>query len=203
MKRMIKIVILAIMFIYLSNSQGHERVDVHLFVMSKCPYAAYFVGLFQQHVMSAQGLSDITNITFDYIAKEDPSQPTGFFSKHGQNEVKGDFIELCVESISKDIFPFVVCMDKQYSDIPQPAQDCASQINLDYTKIEQCVSERGTQLLKESIKRTGNIADSPTVYIGNECVYGPSPCNNLDPDSDLIKKFICSKYNGPLPPGCQ
>jgi hypothetical protein len=60
-------------------------VTVSFYVMSKCIFASQFVAQFDSN-MNANGLYPIINVTVDYIAKVDPSDPSGFSSFHGPTE---------------------------------------------------------------------------------------------------------------------
>jgi len=178
--------------------------------MSKCPYAAGFVEDFQQTVYNVNGLADIMNITMNYIANVDPTQPTGFYSKHGQSEVYGDFTELCVaSSITADQWwSFIVCMYKNYDQIPNNGPSCATSVGFDFNSIKNCVSsENSSKLLKKSINITDSLGwnprpGSPTVYVNKQCIYGLPPCQALDPSGNQVIQFICNQYTGKKPVAC-
>jgi hypothetical protein len=85
------------------------------------------VGAFQQTVIEI-GLQDIVNITMDYIAQVDKSEPSGFSSKHGPTEVIGDFTELCLMTMSNQWFETVVCADVDYDDIPTNIPKCLASV---------------------------------------------------------------------------
>jgi len=211
--KMMKITI-ALFLISLCYAAAPPKVEVDFYVMSKCPYAANFVQNFQQTVFSQTGLSDILQITMNYIASVDPTEPTGFYSKHGQSEVYGDFTELCVDTLTKsnaDPFiwwKFVVCLDNNYGDIPDNVQSCASSLGLDYNVIQKCVNSTiSSNLLKHSINITNSLGwnprpGSPTVYVNKQCIYGLSPCTELDPSGNQVLQYICSLYTGTKPAGC-
>eukprot|EP01123_Difflugia_compressa_P004494 TRINITY_DN15926_c0_g1_i1.p1 TRINITY_DN15926_c0_g1~~TRINITY_DN15926_c0_g1_i1.p1 ORF type:complete len:207 (-),score=22.04 TRINITY_DN15926_c0_g1_i1:28-648(-) len=190
----------------LVNSQP---VSVEFYVMSKCPYAYALVGQFNTNVMSFTGISSITNVTFNYIAAVDSTQPTGFYSKHGQDEVRGDFYELCVEkNYPASLWDFIYCNDYDfggYSNIPNDVQSCAQKTQISWATLSSCYASDSSSLLKASIVKTNaaGAAYSPTLFIGGQCVYGGLPsCSNLDPTSNAMRLLICQLWTGVKPAGC-
>jgi len=184
-------------------------VPVEFYVMSKCPYARALVGQFNTNVWNSAGLPQIANVSFNYIANVDSTQPTGFYSKHGQDEVRGDFYELCVQAYyAGDLFPFVYCNDFDfggYANIPQDVQSCAAKTNVPWDALSECYTKYGASLLTSSIKKTNaaGASYSPTLFIGGNCVYGAmSTCSNLDPTSNALKVLICKLWTGTKPQGC-
>jgi len=154
-----------------------------------------------------------------FLAKIDNQQPSGFDSKHGQTEVWGDITELCImhlisqeKSTTKKSYltwwNYVICVDNNYTEIPDNTQACAQQVGLDYKAIESCVhSNLGKQLMILSINRTDARGwnpgpGSPTVYVNDQCIYGFPPCQALDPSTNVVKQFICNLYTGTKPSGC-
>jgi len=188
-------------------SQGPPAVKVHLYAMSKCPYAAYLVGEFQKHAMSKIGIPAIVNFTIDYIAKVDPTQPSGFSSKHGPTEVTGDFYELCLRQTDPThIWSLLVCAYEHYNDVPGNLHPCANMAGIPWSPVLACYNSQRSNLLKASIAATDSlhITNSPTFYIDGQCVYGSEPnCQNLDPQSDLMLHMICKAYTGTKPSGCK
>jgi len=181
-------------------------VSVDFYVMSKCPFAAGLAQNFNDNVYKFPGLPAIMNITYNYIAQVCSDQPTGFCSKHGQDEVRGDWIELCISQLNHDkLFPFIYCADSNYSIIPNNFPDCANQVNLPYDPIQTCVTQNGNALLVNSIQATNKlgIQYSPNLFINGQCIYGSlGTCTNVDPTSSMIKDAICQAYSGKKPPGC-
>jgi hypothetical protein len=186
-------------------------VLVDFYVMSKCPYATDFELDFQKHVLSYSGLPQITNLRVNFIASVDPSQPSGFDSMHGQTEVWGDINELCAYNLSNPSpnnykwYNFLLCLDQNGDEIPDNAEDCANQVGLDYSTIQNCVnSDLGKALMTESIAKTDHfgVDESPTIYINNQfyCVWTGSPCKAQTLDD--FRTAICQVYTGTQPAGC-
>jgi hypothetical protein len=166
--------------------------------------------------MQFAGLPEILRVTINYIAKLDNTQPTGFFSKHGQSEVWGDIMELCAQTLSTgyEWFNFTNCMYLNYDNVPTNAQQCASSSGLDYEKILSCtgnmnnnnVSPVGRKYMIESINKTNSLGwtpplpGSPTIYVNGTCIWGYPPCNALE--GDEVRALVCQLYPGPKPIGC-
>eukprot|EP01124_Arcella_intermedia_P030196 TRINITY_DN654_c0_g1_i1.p1 TRINITY_DN654_c0_g1~~TRINITY_DN654_c0_g1_i1.p1 ORF type:complete len:213 (+),score=9.50 TRINITY_DN654_c0_g1_i1:99-737(+) len=211
MQRLTSLLLLLCIALGLVSGSSVEAslVPVEFFVMSKCPYAQSLVGQFNTNVMALAGLPSITNITFNFIASVDSTQPTGFFSKHGQDEVRGDFYELCVQDIAPDkLWDFVYCNDYDfggYANIPGDVQSCATQTKVPQDALANCYKSNGSSLLKTSISITNGVGAqySPTLFIGGQCVYGGlDSCTNLDPTTDAMKVLICQLWTGTKPSGC-
>jgi len=179
-------------------------------MMSKCPYAAQWVNGFQNSVLSKPGLKDIVTVTMNYIAKVDKSQPSGFYSLHGQTEVYGDLNELCVIDFLPnwlDWWTFVLCVDKDYTKIPDNVSPCANAQKINLKTLNTCVhGNQSRTLMTNSIATTDSLGwnprpGSPTVYINKKrCISGYDPCENIS-GSQLLKA-ICDAYTGPKPAGC-
>jgi len=106
-------------------------------------------------------------------------------------------------------FAFVACQDNNFSDIPDYASECAQQVGLDWNSISNCVSNQPKvdALMYATINRTNSLGwnprpGSPTVYVGGNCVYGYSPCKELDPTTNQVRNYICKLYQGPKPQNC-
>eukprot|EP01130_Rhizamoeba_saxonica_P002551 TRINITY_DN12337_c0_g1_i1.p1 TRINITY_DN12337_c0_g1~~TRINITY_DN12337_c0_g1_i1.p1 ORF type:complete len:227 (+),score=37.01 TRINITY_DN12337_c0_g1_i1:2-682(+) len=187
-------------------------VQIQTYVMSKCPYASQWVEDFQNSVLSKEGLPLIINFTMDFIANVDNSEPTGFYSKHGQTEVQGDFNILCAQKLVSNkwtsYYPFVDCLEQQYTAIPQNVQECARKHNLDYGSIKTCVSSSDAHhLMVDSIKRTESLdwnprPGSPTVYVDGKCVSGFNPCPDPAISGADLLHIVCDSYTGTKPSGC-
>eukprot|EP01100_Stratorugosa_tubuloviscum_P005742 TRINITY_DN2551_c0_g1_i1.p1 TRINITY_DN2551_c0_g1~~TRINITY_DN2551_c0_g1_i1.p1 ORF type:complete len:256 (+),score=90.23 TRINITY_DN2551_c0_g1_i1:39-770(+) len=192
-------------------------VKVDFYVMSKCPYAARFEIDFNEQVLNAEGLREIIDLTLYFIANVDPTSPSGFTSYHGPSEVSGDFLELCTYELMNPSpenytwFDYILCLNANYSLIPNNANYCSKQVPVDYNRIQNCVnSDTSADLLTASIAQTNSLdwasttgrPKSPTIYINDEfyCLWTGSPCQASSIDDFRI--YICSVYTGPKPPGC-
>jgi len=192
-------------------SRDAPKVEVDMYLTSKSPDAAQYIYYFQESVLGYTGLPDIIQLTMNYIAVVDASQPSGFDSRHGQTEVWGDITELCVMNLVPENYTwwdFVFCMSTDYSDIPDNSQHCAEKVGVSVHSVTSCIQ---THLGKNLMLRSINITDSlnwnprptsPTVYINGVCEYGWNPCNQLDPRGHEVRDYICNQYTGTPPDGC-
>jgi len=175
--------------------------------MSKCPYAADLVKNFHDNVYTSAGLPSIMNISFNFIAQVCSDQPTGFCSKHGQDEVRGDWYELCTSLLNHDqLFPLVYCADQNYENIPTNIGTCASNLGIKFDPITSCVNTNSKALLTTSIQQTNKlgISASPNLFVNGACLYGSlDSCQNVDPTSNQILQAICDAYTGTKPSGCK
>ena len=85
-----------------SKSGGADLVQVDFFAESKCSYFQDYLLNFENSILSQKGVLGIMNLSINYIAKEDNTQKSGFWSQNGQNEVYGDIFQLCAFNISID-----------------------------------------------------------------------------------------------------
>jgi len=149
--------------------------------------------------MQASGLPQILNLTEAFVGEDDGNG--NFECMHGPTECQGDIIELCAYNVT---FPasqygwweMGVCMQNDYDNIPQNAQQCAQQASLDWNKINACVtSGLGNKLFSASIVYSNNmgISATPTIYIDGTAYVG-------GPDDNL--SAVCQAYTGPPPAGC-
>ena len=161
-----------------------EKVNVHLFVMSRCPYGVMAEKFFEPVLKE---FKDNINYRVDFIVSENPDG--SFKSLHGEPEVKADIVQLCVQNDFNDKFvDFLSCMDDDAKNIPDNWKSCAEKLNLDVKKLEACYSgEEGKQLLSESAKKAKekNIMASPTIFINGKQYQGPRAPKDF-------KKAICS-----------
>ncbi|WVF70275.1 hypothetical protein IAT40_005064 [Kwoniella sp. CBS 6097] len=76
-------------------SKGNDRVNVSLYVMSRCPDARLCESVFQQ-VLKTDGILDKINFDVGYIGTLNKSEPLGVTCKHGPLECLGNAHQLCL-----------------------------------------------------------------------------------------------------------
>jgi len=102
-----------------------------------------------------------------------------------------------------DWYNFIECFNEARTSIPNNAQGCVTQGNLNYPVLQACVNgAEAKALLTASIARMNAFGAkwSPTIYISGKqyCLWNSSPCN-----ADSIDDFrvaICAAYTGSSPP---
>jgi len=149
--------------------------------------------------MQAQGLPAILSLTEAFVG--DDYGNGNFDCLHGADECQGDIIELCAYNVTYPASQYGwwnmgVCMQADYNNIPDNAQNCAQQAGLDWNKISSCVnSGLGNQLFSASIVYSNNmgVSSTPTIFINGQSYEG-GPDNNL--------QTVCQAYTGTPPAGC-
>ncbi len=162
----------------------YGSVDVTFHVMSQCPYGIQVENAIEPVL---EELGDNINFRLEFIAGETDS---GFSSLHGQPEVEGNMIQLCVQELyPEELIDFVVCQNDNPQDLKGSVEDCAEEAGIDdHSDIKACAEgEQGAELLRESIRKSqeAGAQGSPTMYISGELYQGAR-----DPDS--FKRAICT-----------
>ncbi|NQU79811.1 hypothetical protein HQ545_08650 [Candidatus Woesearchaeota archaeon] len=164
--------------------------EVTFYVMSQCPYGTQVEDAIAP-VLKEMGNS--VDFRLEFIAGESGD---GFTSLHGQPEVEGNIVQLCVQEHYPDnLMGFVVCQNKNPQDLKGSIEKCAEDNSIDSVKIKECADgEEGKQLLSESIKKSQavNAQGSPTMYFNDKLYQGPR-------DDISFKREICkSLENHPV-----
>jgi len=198
-----------------------KKVDVDLFVMSKCPDAVYC----ESHIAPLlDELKYSINLQMHYIGfkQEDGS----WKCKHGDEECAGDLQQLCVQQYSKDynrynwLFNFILCNNKEGLDQTgtfATATKCLKETGVPFvegTQMVACMYSPGRQAILEADFATTTalgIQTSCTVQVdGNTlCVRDGGEWKDCPVGSDLAswKEMICAAYaaknKGKLPSACK
>ena len=170
-----------------SNNES-KAVTIDLFVMSQCPYGVQAEDSMKK-VYDKMG--DVFNYNINYIA--DKAQDGTFSSLHGENEVKGDIVQLCAKKYDAvKYLDMIECQNKASSSIPDNWEECAKTAKLEnINKIKECyIGEEGKTLLTENIKlaTAKSVGGSPTYYLNDEQYNGGR-------DEASIMRVICSKID--------
>lgn len=145
-----------------------EKAKLDFYVMSQCPYGTQVEdGVYP--VLKKFG--NAVQFSLNFIANEDAGT---FESLHGENEVKGNIVQLCAQKYNPDKFmDMIICQNKDASKIPGNWESCAD--GLDKEKIKACYEgEEGKTLLSNSIKASNsvNAQGSPTMYLNGQPYNG-------------------------------
>ena len=156
--------------------------------MSQCPYGTQAEDAIKK-VYDKMG--DVFSYNINYIA--DKKEDGTFESLHGENEVKGNIVQLCAAKYDKAAYlEMIACQNKDASKIPDNWETCATENKLEnINKIKTCYEgQEGKDLLTENIKlaKEKGVSGSPTYYINDEAYTGSR-------DDIGFAKFICSKIN--------
>lgn len=126
-------------------------------------------------------------------------------SSHGEEEVQGDIIQLCLQHHFGADYRFmdtIHCMNRDVQVMPGNWEECATSAELDEEargRLKTCYEgEEGEKLLRESFTaaREKKANSSPTVFIGGTAYRGGRS------DQDLLRA-ICNEFaGGPAPRAC-
>lgn len=174
------------------NPDQYGTVDVVFHVMSQCPYGTQVEDGFAPVLKE---LGENINFRLEYIAS---GAPGNFQSLHGAPEVEGNKIQLCVqEHYPAKLIDFVVCQNKDPTDLRGSVEDCAAENGIDAQTIIDCTDgEEGDALLSDSIKKSqaANAQGSPTMYFNGNLYSGQR-------DATSFKKEVCKYLEGH--PACE
>jgi len=184
-------IILAILVVFLllknnstDTTTSNDKVKLDFYVMSQCPYGTQ-VEQAMTPVMKKMG--DVIEYNVEYIVSE--VAPGNFQSLHGEPEVLGNIVQLCVNEHSPDAFiDFLECQNENAGAIPGNWESCVEGLDIDKETIQTCYDgEEGKTLLSESAKKAKavNAQGSPTIFINDE------PYNS-GRDSDSFMRAVCA-----------
>jgi hypothetical protein len=149
--------------------------------------------------MQAAGLPAIMDLHTYFVGTYDGNGQ--FDCMHGEDECLGDIVLLCGDNVTRNQVPYgwwkmETCMENDADNIPQNAQSCAQQANLNWNAISACANgQQGINLFIDSINNANNagIYETPTIVINGQVYPG-------GPDDPLTT--ICQAYTGVPPSGC-
>jgi predicted DsbA family dithiol-disulfide isomerase len=147
-----------------------EKAKVEFYVMSQCPFGVRVEDAIAP-VLKKFG-SDV-DFTLDFIGNEKDGKLT---SLHKEPEVQGDKAQICAYKHAPDTYyDMVLCMNKNYRQIPGNWEGCAKEAKLPVDKIKACYEgQEGIDLLKASFNKAKarRATGSPTMYIGGKLYRG-------------------------------
>jgi hypothetical protein len=172
---------------------GAVTLDFH--IMSKCPFG---VKVLQAITPVIEKMGDAVKLNVHYIGKEKDGEMT---SMHGEQEVKGDIIQLCARETGDQAswLEFLKCQNEDWRKIPEGWENCAKTAKLDAGKMKSCIDgDQGKNLLKESFKASEakQATGSPTIFLNGEPYKGGR-------SETSFGRAICAKINDPKVAYCK
>lgn len=165
-----------------------DSVEFDLYVMSQCPYG---VQVEDALVPVKERLGDALDLNIDFIGSE--PIPGQFKSLHGEPEVEGNLVQLCVKDVAPDkMLDFIACQNKNPRDLAGSIDSCAKEVGVDPAEIRQCKDgARSKELLSESFEKAmaANARGSPTMFIDGQPYQGAR-------DSLSLLRASCAKLDG-------
>ena len=185
-----------------------DRVKISVYYEVLCPDSKAFVT--EQLYENVFNTSLAQSVIFDLVpyGKAQTSKQNGqykFTCQHGPRECIGNMMHACSIQLFGNLasVPFVNCMMKERNP-DKHAQQCATQTGLDWTKIQQCQSSNGPELLAAMGDRTHSLQPAmkfvPWITFNDQF-------SEQDQAEALVnlRGVICSKLPGTQagkPPGC-
>ncbi len=166
-----------------------------LYMMSRCPHCTHVL---RAMIPLIRLLGDRLQLDVDYVGGEEGGR---LVSPHGEPEVRGDMIELCVQrhASTERWLSFLACFHQTWREIPEGWEGCAESTQVDIEAVEGCVDgEEGTNLLRASFRRSADagVDATPTLTIGAIEVLGARR-------PDILATAVCSQMAEPRPPICE
>lgn len=145
------------------------RVEVEVFVMSKCPYSAKVQ---ESMVEVLERVGGYVEYEQHFVGTEESGSPSCL---HGESECKGNVVQLCAaEHAPESLVELSGCMARNQAAIPDIWVACARGMGMDEeqgNEVNDCVKgQEGQELLEKSfaIAAERGVNESPTVYIGGQ-----------------------------------
>ncbi|KAJ3194256.1 hypothetical protein HK101_003142 [Irineochytrium annulatum] len=190
------------------TGEPEGKVALTAFVMSKCPDAVYCENAMADVLAKVGSLVDFKT---EFIAKINSSATYGATCMHGDDECRGNILELCTRKVYPDTnkwLNFTRCLNKKYWDIPDEGmtEDCAHE-NLggpdalvDVTECMEGDAKIGQKLFLKSVKEAERLGvkKSCTIFINDEqrCIRDGGKwydCPGGSSTEDFVKS-ICEAY---------
>src|SRR5262249_57301579 len=146
------------------------RPKLEFFVMSQCPYGVQAVNAVAP---VAEKMGDDLDFRLNFIGTMDGDKPT---SMHGENEVKGDIVQVCAAGIAPNKYlNMITCQNRNPLAVHSNWESCAGEAGIDAGKLRACLEgERGKQLLAASFEeaKNRNATGSPTIFVNGKPYQG-------------------------------
>lgn len=177
-----------------TGQRGSDFVDVTVHVMSQCPFA---VKTLDALTPVARSLGPRMKLKLHYVGRDQSGELT---SMHGESEVQGDKLQLCVEAHAQyeQWLNFLDCQNEQWRQIPEHWQRCASSSGANVSIVGSCYSgEESDTLLRRSfqISSEAGARGSPTIFIAGERYSGGRT-------TEAFTRAVCAHYDSGPPAVC-
>lgn len=169
-----------------------QPVELELWGMSQCPYAATFEETLSGVVAS---LGPSAALRLSFIGKVESGE---LWSMHGPEEVTGDLAQICAQKHSSRWLELVRCQNQDQDQVATSWEACALQLGMPVDAIAKCVQgEEGKALLTASFEDAARrkITGSPTLLIAGKKYEGPRQVES-------VTRAICDAYPAEKAPIC-
>jgi len=171
-----------------------DRPDVHVFVMSYCPFGLQFL---KAYIPVMELLGDKTDLQINFVD----------YAMHGKKEVDENTIIYCIQKEQKDtLTQYLRCFVQSGNHT-----ECADKSGIDSSKLDTCISEADEQynitnlyndkstwlngrfpqfLIDKPLNDKYGVRGSPTFVINGKTV-------SVTRSPEAIKDAICNAFNNP------
>ncbi len=178
-----------------AGAEPKEKVEFTMHVMAQCPFGVQVENGFKP-VLDKLGKA----VDFKVYFIGDEATPGQLTSMHGDNEIKGDLLQVCTMKNAPDKWmDVIICMNKNARDIPTNFDACATEVKADGAKIHACADgDEGKALLSASFKvsKDKGARGSPTMFLAGAKYEGGRT------ENDFIRA-ICGKFATAKPEVCK
>jgi hypothetical protein len=171
-----------------------DKPEVHVFVMSFCPYGLQFLKAYVQVIELLRDKADLQVNFVDYIM-------------HGEKELNGNNFMYCVQKVEKDKFTKYLRCFVESGDY----EKCLDSSGANKAKVESCISSIDKQFnltnlfndqstwlngrfpkypVEEDLNSKYNVQGSPTFVVNGKVV-------SVQRSAEAVKQAICSAFNSP------
>lgn len=191
--------------------QESEKVRVAVYYESYCPDSIKFLTQ-QLYPVYKTPLASYMNLTLvPYGLSNYSISETGTYNfecHHGAKECTGNMIMACILNVYKnqdEQLKLMNCTSDTISKNPKleeyPAPQCASELKLDYTVVQNCVRDNGNQLLAALGNKTNQLqpklTNVPTIVFKEKNDPEASKLAQKD-----FKSALCAQITGKKPEEC-
>jgi len=187
-----------------SGALAQEKLTVSVFYETLCPDSIRFITT--QLYPTFKRLGGIGNSYFniDFVpygkaTTRDNNGNYTFQCQHGPRECEGNKVHACaLKYLPEESQAAFINCSMSSSTPPEAGPSCASQLGLNFTRVEQCINEDGPGLLAANGNRTHNL--NPELYYVPWILYnGQFNVSDLDESQKDFAGLLCKKLgsNGP------
>lgn len=187
------------------NKTG-KKILIQFFVMSQCPFG---VQVMNGIAPVLEKVGNFVEFKMDFIGDEKDGVLT---SMHGENEVKGNIVELCAMKYQAENYAYMklfTCINENYRGLPAIWEECAKKVAVPepiVAQIKTCFEgQEGQDLLKTSYEEAKKMQarGSPTMFLGGKPYRGGRGESDFlrgicDEFGDAEKPNFCSNLPKPV-----
>ncbi|KAK8793318.1 hypothetical protein WA158_004677 [Blastocystis sp. Blastoise] len=196
--RFINLIFVFVLCAVASNLRSDApKVPVDIYYEVDCPGCAVLILYTLKDHMENAALANITDLhLYPYgNAKTITRDPPTFVCQHGENECRGNMLELCgMKHYPTTYFPFILCAERIVTVNDEEATRCAEETGLDVNTILSCFNGPEALLLHLECGDATPAHDSVPLLMVNHVIVK---------DTNSLSKEVCDAYEGVKPEVCK